>query len=60
MDIFDLAKYYRDNKGYKYILVVSDTHNKKIDAEPIKSKVQEDNEILEAFKKIYSRNTIIN
>jgi hypothetical protein len=47
--------YMPHDKGYKYILVVSDSHNKKIDAEPIKSKVQGDNEILEAFKKIYSR-----
>jgi len=47
--------YMPHDKGYKYILVIADSHNKKIDAEPIKSKVQGDNEIYEAFKKIYSR-----
>ena len=47
--------YLPHDKEYKYALVVADSHNKKMDAEPIKSKVQGDNEILNAFKKIYSR-----
>lgn len=50
--------YMPHDKGYKYILVVADSHNKKVDAEPIKSKVQGDNEILNAFIKIYSRNIL--
>lgn len=50
--------YLPHDKGYKYALVVVDSHNKKIDAEPIKSKVQGDNEIVDAFKRIYSRNIL--
>lgn len=50
--------YLPHDKEYKYLLVVTDSHNKKIDAEPIKSKVQGDNEIVNAFKKIYSRKTL--
>ena len=50
--------YLPHDKEFKYLLVVVDSHNKKIDAEPIKSKVQGDNEILDAFKRIYSRNIL--
>jgi Integrase core domain len=30
MDIFDLAKYYRDNQGYKYILCIIDVYSRKV------------------------------
>jgi hypothetical protein len=29
MDIYDLAKYYRDNQGYKYILCFADVYSRK-------------------------------
>lgn len=51
--------YMPNDNGYKYILVVVDLHNKKLDAEAIKSKVQGDNKILHAFMNIYEKNKIL-
>jgi len=42
-----------EDNGYKYILMVADAHNKKIDAEPIHNK--ETKTVKAAFKKIYAR-----
>ena len=48
MDIYDLAKYYRDNQGYKYVLCFADVHSRKIWAYKMKSK---DNiNVFEAFE----------
>ena len=47
--------YITEDKGYKYILVIVDVYNKKLDCEPIKSLKTEDNEVFEGIKKIYSR-----
>jgi hypothetical protein len=30
MDIFDLAKYYKENQGYKYILCIVDVYSRKV------------------------------
>lgn len=38
MDLMDVSKYARLNKGYKYILVVIDAHSKKLFCEPLKNK----------------------
>lgn len=42
-----------NDKGYRYALVVVDLHNKKTDAQPLKTK--DSLEVREAFKKIYAR-----
>jgi hypothetical protein len=42
-------------KTYKFLLVVADVHNKKIDAEPYNSLKQADHEVLNALKTIYNR-----
>ena len=46
--------YLPEDIGFKYLLVVVDVYDKKIDAIPIKSLKQEDNEVYEGIKKIYS------
>ena len=49
MDIFDLAKYYRDNQGYKYILCIIDVYSRKVWAYKMKNK---DNvNVFESFQK---------
>jgi hypothetical protein len=47
--------YLPEDKGYKYVVVVADVHNKKIDAEPIQSLKQDHHDVLKALKVIYSR-----
>lgn len=42
-----------NDNGFRYILMVADAHNKKIDAEPIHNK--EAKTVRNAFKKIYAR-----
>lgn len=49
MDIFDLAKYYRDNQGYKYILCIIDVYSRKIWCYKMKNK--DNNNVFESFKK---------
>lgn len=44
------------DQGYKYLLVVVDSFNKKIDAEPLKSK--KTNVVAKAFDKIYKRDIL--
>ena len=44
-----------DKTGYKFILVIADVNNKKIDAVPIKDLKQEKGEVFEGIKTIYSR-----
>jgi hypothetical protein len=49
MDIFDLAKYYRDNQGYKYILCIIDVYSRKVWCYKMKNK---DNvNVFESFQK---------
>jgi hypothetical protein len=38
MDIFDLAKYYKENQGYKYILCIVDVYSRKIWTYKMKNK----------------------
>ncbi len=38
MDIFDLAKYYKENQGYKYILCIIDVYSRKVWAYKMKNK----------------------
>jgi hypothetical protein len=38
MDIFDLAKYYRENQGYKYILCIVDVFSGKVWAYKMKNR----------------------
>lgn len=45
-----------NDEGYKYLLVVVDGFNKKIDAEPLKHKKAQD--VKTAFEKIYNRNIL--
>lgn len=44
------------DKGFKYILVVVDTHSKKVDAEPLKNK--DSGAVTRAFQKIYARDVL--
>ena len=46
--------YLPEDNLFKYLLVIVDVYDKKIDAIPIKSLKQEDNEVYEGIKKIYS------
>ena len=46
--------YLPDDNGYKYLLVIVDIYNKKLDCIPIKSLKQEDNDVYNGIKKIYS------
>ena len=48
MDIFDLAKYYRDNQGYKYILCFADVYSRKVWAYKMKNK--DNYNVLDSFK----------
>jgi hypothetical protein len=48
MDIYDLAKYYKENQGYKYILCIADVYSRKVWAYKMKNK---DNiNVFESFK----------
>jgi transposase InsO family protein len=48
MDIFDLAKYYKENQGHKYILCINDVYSRKVWAYKMKNK---DNiNVFESFK----------
>ena len=38
MDIFDLAKYYKENQGYKYILCIVDVYSRKVWTYKMKNK----------------------
>ena len=49
MDIFDLAKYYRDNQGYKYILCIIDVYSRKVWCYKMKNK--DNNNVFESFNK---------
>lgn len=49
MDIFDLAKYYRDNQGYKYILCIIDVYSRKVWCYKMKNK--DNNNVFESFQK---------
>ena len=53
MDIFDLAKYYRDNQGYKYILCFADVYSRKVWAYKMKNKDNEN--VFDAFKQFIFR-----
>ena len=46
-----------DNK-YKFILVVVDLYDNSVDAEPVKDILSDNNDVLKAFKAIYSRNIL--
>ncbi len=48
MDIYDLAKYYRDNQGYKYILCFADVYSRKVWAYKMKNK--DNDNVFDAFK----------
>eukprot|EP01033_Poteriospumella_lacustris_P010245 gene10245-gene11039 len=47
--------YMPEDKDYKFILVVVDPYDNSVDAEPVKDILSKDNDVLKAFKKIYSR-----
>ncbi len=48
MDIYDLAKYYKDNLGYKYILCFADVCSRNVWAYKMKNK--DNNYVFDAFK----------
>jgi hypothetical protein len=48
--------YMPDDKGFKFILVVVDPYDNSVDAEPVKDILSKNNDVLDAFKKIYLRN----
>ena len=48
MDIYDLAKYYRDNQGYKYILCFAYVYSRKEWAYKIKNKGNDN--VFDSFK----------
>ena len=48
MDIFDLSKYFRDNKGYKYILCIIDVFTRKVWAYKMKNK--DNKNVFESFQ----------
>jgi hypothetical protein len=48
--------YLPEDKGFKFLLVVVDLYDNSIDAEPVKDILSKDNDVLQAFRKIYSRN----
>jgi hypothetical protein len=50
-DLADFQKYARDNKGYRYVLVVVDVLSKFVFYEPLKSK--NPGEIINAFKRVF-------
>lgn len=39
MDIYDISKYYKKNKGYKYLLVLIDVFTRKVFARALKKKI---------------------
>lgn len=45
-------------KKYKYLLVVTDVYNKKMDAEAYTNLKQDSHEVLDALKKIYKRGIV--
>lgn len=51
----DIVYVPEDKQGYKFILVIADVNNKKIDAVPVKSLKQSSKEIFEGIKTIYER-----
>jgi len=53
MDLFDLSKYYKSNKPYKYILAVVDVFTRYAYCQPVESKTNDD--VLHAFKVIISK-----
>ena len=55
MDIFDLTKYYKSNKPYKYILCCIDVFTRKSYCAPIESK--NINDVMHAFKLIISKHS---
>ena len=48
MDIYDLAKYYKDNQGYKYILCFADVYSRKVWAYKMKNK--DNDNVFDSFK----------
>ena len=50
--------YLPEDKGYKFLLVIVDLYDNSVDAEPVKDILSKNNDVLEAFKKIYSRKYI--
>ena len=48
MDIYDLAKYYRDNQGYKYTLCLADVYSRKVWAYKMKNK--DNDNVFDSFK----------
>ena len=53
MDLYDLSKYYKANKPYKYILAVVDVFTRFAYCQPVESKTNDD--VLHAFKVIISK-----
>ena len=47
--------YLPEDKGFKYLLVIVDLYDNSVDAEPVKDILSKDNDVLNAFQKIYSR-----
>jgi len=56
MDIFDLAKYYRENQGYKYILCIADVYSRKVWAYKIKNK--DNTNVFESFQQFIKDSNI--
>ncbi len=48
MDIYDLAKYYRENQGYKHILCFADVYSRKVWAYKMKNK--DNDNVFDSFK----------
>ncbi|KAF2885806.1 hypothetical protein ILUMI_20367, partial [Ignelater luminosus] len=53
IDLVEMLPYYRENKGYRYILVVIDVFSKYVWAEPVKRKTSKD--IVNAMIKVFSK-----
>jgi hypothetical protein len=47
--------YLPEDKNFKYLLVVVDLYDRSVDAEPLKDILSKENDVLQGFKKIYSR-----
>jgi hypothetical protein len=56
MDIFDLAKYYRENQGYKYILCIADVYSRKVWAYKMKNK--DNTNVFESFQQFIKDSNI--
>ena len=52
IDLLDMSTYTRDNKGYKWIMIVVDVFSRRAYAEPLKSKTS--NDVLNGLKKYTS------